>query len=83
MRGLTLLRRSSGFRSIYSGLIFSHVEGARLLFPGSNADVDASCAADYLNNFLFAEFLRALNSRSVRHRLNSRRWDCGRRYFSV
>lgn len=28
--------------------------------PGSNADVDASCAADYLNHFLFAEFLRAM-----------------------
>lgn len=28
--------------------------------PGSDPDVDASCAADYLNHFLFAEFLRAL-----------------------
>jgi hypothetical protein len=27
---------------------------------GSDLDVDASCAADYLNHFLFSEFLRAL-----------------------
>ena len=28
--------------------------------PGSDADVDASCAADYLNHLLFCEFLKAL-----------------------
>jgi hypothetical protein len=28
--------------------------------PGSDPNVDASCAADYLNHFLFAEFLKAL-----------------------
>lgn len=28
--------------------------------PGSDLNVDASCAADYLNHFLFAEFLKAI-----------------------
>src|ERR1035438_5646233 len=28
--------------------------------PGSDVDTDASCAADYLNHFLFSEFLKAL-----------------------